>query len=501
MKKQEEKGKKKPEPVSLPSLECSSQEYEDLLNIASSLSPTEAQNELLECARYGEVDSVRALIETWSPKWSVDQDKKSEGEERNNQPQQDFVNCADDSTALHKACANGHISTVKVLLYHGATYLQNKSGGNTPLHWACANGHEAIVKILLDHAEVTGTNIDVLLKNNFGRSSLTEGFTNGNSNVIELLLEHNSASEEKLMSSGSDTKFESQNKNTKNEENELDENSSKGITHEFDFLRDGNLSNDLSPDQTNREGKESRKTLLIRELPITNADDPFGEIAAQDSTGLGIWCASLVMARWVASKSTSGDFDGKTMLELGAGCAVPGLTAGLYSGSSSIYLTDLNEATMKNLQYNIDINSKRTCLNSSCQDSSLKRMKAMTIDWGDNKTWPSKTIDYIIGSDLIYQKSIVPLLKTVVTGLLADDGTFLYVCPADGRDGLKEFIASMKREDFDCVKEQVAPNIYRSNPLSNGDDEEAFIHFHELPTTEYVLYEFCKSKNKKDIKI
>ena len=148
---------------------------------------------------------------------------------------------------------------------------------------------------------------------------------------------------------------------------------------------------------------------------------------------------------------------------------------------------------MNNLQYNIDINSNRPS-SKSASGSWVERVKAMTIDWGDEKTWPSKTIDYVIGSDLIYQKSIVPLLKTVVNGLLADDGIFLYVCPSDGRDGLKEFIASMKKDGFHCVKEQVAPDMYRSNPLSNGDDEEAFVHFHELPTTEYVLYEFCKSK-------
>lgn len=490
MSKEEAKPKKKqPVPVSLPPLECSSEEYKDLLNIASSLTPEEAQTELLDCARYGETDSCRALIETWSPKWKKD-DK--EGEE-----QEDFINATDDSTALHKACANGHVSTVQVLLYHGALHLQNKSGGNLPLHWASANGHEKIVEMLLDHAAVTGQDIDVLQKNNFGRSSLTEGFTNGNANVIQLLLEHDSASEEKLVSTASvkgEKKKESKPSSECNQEPMDqspddavdDESEGNGITHEFDFLRDGSLDHGSTQDET-------RKTVLIRELPITNADDPFGEIAADDSTGLGIWCASLVMARWMASKSMSGCFDGKTMVELGAGCAVPGLAAGIYSDASAIYLTDLNEATMNNLQYNIDINSNRPS-SKSASGSWIERVKAMTIDWGDENTWPSKTIDYVIGSDLIYQKSIVPLLKTVVNGLLAEDGTFLYVCPSDGRDGLKEFIASMKKDGFHCVKEQVAPDIYRSNPLSNGDDEEAFVHFHELPTTEYVLYEFCKSK-------
>ena len=41
-------------------------------------------------------------------------------------------------------------------------------------------------------------------------------------------------------------------------------------------------------------------------------------------------------------------------------------------------------------------------------------MIASTIDWDDTTTWPKEKLDVVIGSDLIYQASIVPLLKKVV---------------------------------------------------------------------------------------
>ncbi len=64
--------------------------------------------------------------------------------------------------------------------------------------------------------------------------------------------------------------------------------------------------------------------------PIAHADDPFGQSPIEDTTGLGIWCASLVMARWLASPEMTKRMEGKNVVELGAGCGVPGLAAAVY---------------------------------------------------------------------------------------------------------------------------------------------------------------------------
>jgi len=249
--------------------------------------------------------------------------------------------------------------------------------------------------------------------------------------------------------------------------------------------------------------------------PIAHANNPFGDSAEEDTTGFGIWCASLVMARWMASKELQDNFSEKTILELGAGCGVPGLAVAHYryvrvkdcavvlclttstrvpscltnpsqwhdiSNASRVYVTDLNPTTMENLQYNVD-------LNFQVHDS--KHVIASTIDWDDETTWPEEKLDYVIGSDLIYQASIVPLLKKVVLGLLKPDtGRFLYVAPDTGRDGLPTFIESMKSEGCELVNVKKAPDSYYSNPLSSGDEEDCFLHFNELASSTYMLYEF-----------
>ena len=119
-------------------------------------------------------------------------------------------------------------------------------------------------------------------------------------------------------------------------------------------------------------------------------------------------------------------------------------------------------------------------------------MIASTIDWDDTTTWPKEKLDVVIGSDLIYQASIVPLLKKVVLGLLKpESGRFLYVAPDTGRDGLPHFIESMKSDGCKLVNVRKAPDEYYANPLSSGDDEDCFLHFNELAVSTYMLYEFC----------
>ena len=123
--------------------------------------------ELLECARYGEDDDMRALLNAGVP-----------------------VDFSDDSgnTALHKAAANGHVSCIEVLASYGARHLPNASG-NLPLHWAVQQGHVSVAKTILRlYADV-----DVLEQNSFGRSISTEAFAVGNAEMVELLLQHSSA--------------------------------------------------------------------------------------------------------------------------------------------------------------------------------------------------------------------------------------------------------------------------------------------------------------------
>ena len=251
-----------PEVATDPPLECTRAEFDALLRDAAGLADAdEAAAELRDCARHGEVDACRALLDAWSAEAALADARD-----------------AARSTPLHKACANGHASTVRLLLSRGARHLPNDSG-NTPLHWAAGGGHAACVKLLLDHYDalalrdggVAGDDgaarpADVLRKNDFGRSALTEGFAKGDAATVNHLLNHDSAEEEKLI--GGLDKEDVEDEGEANEAAAGDggekgdgekKRKKEGIVHEFDFLR-GSTDSDIGDDA------EERPSVLIREL-------------------------------------------------------------------------------------------------------------------------------------------------------------------------------------------------------------------------------------------
>jgi hypothetical protein len=183
--------------------------FDELIEIARGLSEVEAAKELLECSRYGETEPVRALLEVYAS---------------------NIVNAKDiqHNTALHKACANGHLGVVKALLKHGALYTNNESG-NTPLHWAAAQGHTEVAELILSHfpAKIFDDEkeegvIDVLQKNNFGKSILTEAFSSTKTEVVKCLLEHSTATEDRLIDGANGKEIWDQEASEKGKEELLD---------------------------------------------------------------------------------------------------------------------------------------------------------------------------------------------------------------------------------------------------------------------------------------
>lgn len=98
-----------------------------------------------------------------------------------------LVNCktSTGTTALHMACANGHMDIVKFLLYdiNNSVNIKNDEG-NTPLHWAAINGHLEIVEFLLQNGALSEE------CNNQGHTSLFEAQRHGHEHVVNRLLLH-----------------------------------------------------------------------------------------------------------------------------------------------------------------------------------------------------------------------------------------------------------------------------------------------------------------------
>ena len=434
----------------------------------------EANAETLECARYGEDDDLRALFTTHGADPNYGDDNGT--------------------MAMHRAAANGQVGCLQVLKEFGSLHKPNMQG-NLPIHWAALNGQAESLKYLIDNYDV-----DMLIKNDAGRSTLTEAFQSQKTEVIEICLSHPSASEENLMKTDDpDVKVSIEG----DDDNDYDE--KHAVVHLMDFS--SSLPNNDSP----------RLQLKIRELPITRADNPFGSDTApeDDTTGLGIWSASVLLARWAVREREL--IRGKTVIELGAGCGLPSLAAAVYCSPSSVYLTDIHDPTLKNSAYNARLNGTSTAASTSASTTATATASAsafieqVTVDvaptpsvtdavgklsiqgetvfrkpsdgtssaklyvskvsWSESETFPSEKADVLLGSDLVYDSKILTLLTKAVDGMLAPDGVFLYIAPDECRDGIDGLLGALASVGLQCVMQQPCEEWMYENPLAEESND------------------------------
>ena len=108
------------------------------------------------------------------------------------------------NTALHRACANGHVAVVQQLAAAGAGLLANESG-NSPLHWAVQHASAPLVAAVLQAGPwplapspncslrinsprwrlQAFPGADVLARNAFGKSVSTEAFARNVPEIVD----------------------------------------------------------------------------------------------------------------------------------------------------------------------------------------------------------------------------------------------------------------------------------------------------------------------------
>ena len=176
--------------------------------------------------------------------------------------------------------------------------------------------------------------------------------------------------------------------------------------------------------------------LLLQEFEFTvSPSTPTLKLTFQESytqsTGMSIWRGSEVLAEYL--KQNPGIVDKKSVLEIGAGVGLVGLTAH-HLGASRVLLTDGDEKVLENLRQNVlrNTGSSRNGTATTTTDAgdSVASSESLSclcpqLIWGKNLDQFRDEYGYsqvILGTDLFYiTKSLVPLFQTVHELLTPDD--------------------------------------------------------------------------------
>eukprot|EP01088_Endostelium_zonatum_P020811 TRINITY_DN7856_c0_g1_i1.p1 TRINITY_DN7856_c0_g1~~TRINITY_DN7856_c0_g1_i1.p1 ORF type:complete len:272 (+),score=47.83 TRINITY_DN7856_c0_g1_i1:10-825(+) len=149
------------------------------------------------------------------------------------------------------------------------------------------------------------------------------------------------------------------------------------------------------------------------------------------STGSELWPSALVLCKFLAKNLHL--IQDKTVLELGAGQGLVGLFAAYYA--SQTIITDKDEEVIDLIRKSIESNQDNNNSNNSQLESQVEtstnnkhnhkyNATALRLVYGD-KTITSKiqglpkTFDIILGSDIVYYSTAIPLIWDTIDSLLS----------------------------------------------------------------------------------
>lgn len=183
---------------------------------------------------------------------------------------------------------------------------------------------------------------------------------------------------------------------------------------EFSFRFDRPVNVVLDGDDENMIEKNRYIEIRLRGYK-TDSDEVF------ESTGLTIWKSAKHLCQYQMSQSEL--FQGKRILELGAGLGLNGILAYCMTQDSTICITDGATDALTILRENVELNhNKELTSNISCRQLIWNRSNAELFLENHAK---GQAFDVLLASDIVYAKGIIEPLWATVQVLLERSGVFV----------------------------------------------------------------------------
>ncbi|SCM01578.1 methyltransferase, putative [Plasmodium chabaudi chabaudi] len=343
-----------------------------------------------------------------------------------------------------------------------------------------------------------------LLKNNeFSKNILSESFNIQNENILHLILNHPISSIlDNQESVENNPNFKLNNNVDQDNNNEVKENDFTTNISEAKIVQE--QVHELIINESVKIDKQN-VIIKIREIGLNYYGKCIDDNNLEnDLTGINIWECSIIASKWLADICIQDNsiFSNKNILEIGSGCALNSLSLFIHSnivgrtnssvGPANLVISDINEFTLDNILYNTQINNE---LLNYCDPNWENKIKICNMDWTNDNTYLKDVdnqtylkYDCIIGSDLIYDKNIVPSILFLLNNLLKKNGIFFYVCKQN-RDGVELFFDQLKQNFI--VEFFKPPENYFINTFINMDQELFDTKFSEFGSSNQIVMIKC----------
>ena len=195
--------------------------------------------------------------------------------------------------------------------------------------------------------------------------------------------------------------------------------------------------------------------------------------------GLHIWEAGIVLARYFYHSPEI--LQGKSVIDLGTGVGVLGITAAKYSKCKSITFSDYKKEILDNAISNVK-------KNKIYKDGTTI---GMVFDWSDYAKLKQK-YDVIIASDVIYAGTPFKDLALLMDKALNKGGEAYIMIPNERMYTPKFLEAVDEVGKFELTKIELEDPKYLVSPLKN--EKEGFQHFAGLKELKFIVHKFVKVK-------
>ncbi len=144
-----------------------------------------------------------------------------------------------------------------------------------------------------------------------------------------------------------------------------------------------------------------------------------------------LWPSALGLADALAARAP--ELQGRSLVEFGCGLGLPAILASRL-GARPVLATDFHPDAEPWLRRNVARNAAAV---------SFAR-----LDWNTPSTLNGRRFDWLIGSDLLYERTHIPALVTCITALANPAASLLIADP--GRDGLGSFTEALAHAGWQC---------------------------------------------------